>query len=149
MMKFYFVCTGNTCRSPMAEKLFNESFQSVKELFVADSFGLFPDSDTANKHSVKVMEEFGYDLLGFVPSSVEDKNPNKEDLLLTMTGDQRNYLKSMGYINVYTIYEFIGNEDYDIPDPYGQSIQVYRDVRNELDSLMETLYYRLIDYDAD
>lgn len=66
-----------------------------------------------------------------------------------MTGDQRNYLKSMGYINVYTIYEFIGNEDYDIPDPYGQSIQVYRDVRNELDSLMETLYYRLIDYDAD
>ena len=52
-------------------------------------------------------------------------------------------------INVYTIYEFIGNEDYDIPDPYGQSIQVYRDVRNELDSLMETLYYRLIDYDAD
>lgn len=146
-MIFYFVCTGNTCRSPMAEVLFNEKYKDIKEMFQAESFGLFPDSSVANKNSVKVMEELGYNLLGFTPSSIEDKKPEPDDLILTMTMEQRNYLRAMNYENVYTLKEFAGEESFNIEDPYGQNIEIYRNVRNEIDSLMETLYYRLVEWD--
>lgn len=146
-MIFYFVCTGNTCRSPIAETLFNEKYNDIKEMFHAESFGLFPDSSVANKNSVKVMEELGHNLLGFTPSSIEDKKPELYDLILTMTVDQRNYLRAMDYKNVYTLKEFAGEESFNIEDPYGQNIEIYRNVRNEIDSLMETLYYRLVEWD--
>lgn len=147
-MKFYFVCTGNTCRSPIAERLFNEKFKNMRELFYAESFGLFPDSSSANKNSIKVMEEWGYDLIGFTPSSLEIKNPDITDIILTMTTDQRNYLREMEFQNVFTLKEFVGKDDFDIQDPYGQNIDVYRNVRDELHSLMETLYYKLGDYET-
>ena len=55
-MKIIFVCTGNTCRSPMAEALFNNRVKDSGK-FCASSCGLFADGSPISHNAKLVLEE--------------------------------------------------------------------------------------------
>ena len=148
--KILLVCTGNTCRSPMAagllRKLLDESGAPASEIQVS-SAGIYAlPGFPASPEAVEVMRQFGVDL-----SSHQSRNLQKEellasDLILTMTSAQKDQIaKAFPEFKdkLFVLREFVKiktrektNPNFlakgsgsciDIPDPFGQNLEVYRD----------------------
>ena len=68
-MNILFICTGNTCRSPMAEGYLNS-----KKLYgvTAQSRGIAADGSPVSENSKTVMAEAGIDISGHVSRQVTD-----------------------------------------------------------------------------
>lgn len=138
MKKVAFICTGNTCRSPMAEGIFN----SIAKTYTASSMGLFPSFSGAAKNAVTVMNKMGIDISDH--RSKEIKGLDDYELILTMTEDQANLLKlEFNLDNIYSISEFVTENKGDVADPYGGNLQEYEMTANELKDLIIRLVKKL------
>lgn len=96
-MEFLFVCTGNTCRSPMAEGYFN--FVALKSGIdaVSKSAGIVAnDGQLASNNSVRAMKElFGIDISGHRAKSITITGMQNADYVITMTKSHKLILKGM------------------------------------------------------
>ncbi len=79
--KILVICTGNTCRSQMAEG-FLKSFDPALEVFSA---GTFP-GQRVNPNAVKVMKEIGIDISHQVPEKVDKYIEEEWDYVITVCG---------------------------------------------------------------
>ncbi len=147
-MNILFVCTGNTCRSPMAEALFNDMVQKKGlEGFKAASAGLAALSgQDASMQAVQVMKEMGIDLKGHKSRQVDEALLKQADLILTMTQGHKNALQAAEpsiWKKVYTLKEYAGLQDKDIQDPFGQPVEVYRRAAREISQALERLLEKI------
>lgn len=138
--KIIFVCTGNTCRSPMAERILCKALEE-RELkgFSVSSAGIAArKGDTMNPKSAQVLAEHGLPFDGFSPKSLDDKSLREAFAIVCMTEAQKDILldmrwqalKKAGEVgeaeienNVYAFSDFAG---YSIIDPFGRDIDCYR-----------------------
>ncbi|MFO7941503.1 MAG: metalloregulator ArsR/SmtB family transcription factor [Bacillota bacterium] len=81
----HFVCTGNSCRSQMAE-YFARAFADPARLRVASS-GVSPSR--VHPLTIEVMGELGIDLTGAVSESTDPERLREADLIVTLCGDAR------------------------------------------------------------
>ncbi|MED1740589.1 low molecular weight protein arginine phosphatase [Bacillus swezeyi] len=145
-MNILFVCTGNTCRSPMAEVLF-KSAASRKKLDVSvKSAGLFaPENGKASLYAVEALFEKNI-ALNHSSAKLSKEKVEWADLVLTMT-EQHKYLAEQEYSEskdkIYTLKEYVKGENGDISDPFGGSLSDYQKTRDELGHLLEELAKRL------
>ena len=114
-----FVCTGNTCRSPLAE-----SYAKIKLSSEVQSRGLFvtPGSKVSDE-SLQLIE------MNELSSPSEPQQLTHEDLqdstLYTMTAQHKDMILQINpNANVLMLSEIIGVEN-DVLDPYGQSFVAY------------------------
>ncbi len=131
-MNVLFVCTGNTCRSPMAAALFNKIAVERDLPVKIESAGLFAnDGDTASVEAVIAMKAYDIDLLGHHAQTINTELLEKSDLVLTMTKAHKMVLEQYLGDKVYTLLEFAGL-DGDIPDPYGGNLDEYKECAESL-----------------
>ena len=78
-MKILIICTGNTCRSQMAEG-FLRSFDSKLEVYSAGTSA----EEKVNPYAVKVMKEVGIDISGQQPEPVEKYLDKSIDYVITV-----------------------------------------------------------------
>ena len=142
--KVLFVCTGNTCRSPMAEAIFNDMAESEKLAFYAESAGIFADGSEVSPNSVEAMRELGVDISGRKSIQVTAEMIDEAEYVLALTSSHRDMLCAMiGKMDkIETLAEFVGLSG-DVPDPYGSDIEEYRKCRDMIKDMILKLGEKL------
>lgn len=132
-MNILFVCTGNTCRSPMAEGLMNQIAQKNDVPIAASSAGIFTENGIpVSQEAVEAAAEYGVDISSHQSQRLTQSLAEANDLILTMTAAHKQILLGIGIDHVYTIKEYAGEGDKDISDPYGGDLEDYRNVCRQL-----------------
>ncbi len=131
-MNVIFVCTGNTCRSPMAEYLLRNHLQNIGRTDIRVSSGglCAVGGAPASENSIEALREWEIDLTGFRSSPVSPEAIADADLILTMTNQHRQVLCDVLPQFAHKIQTL--KQDGDILDPYMQSLAVYRATRDEI-----------------
>lgn len=144
MLRILFVCTGNTCRSPMAEAILKSKAIDGVDVKSAGVFAV--NGSVASTHARSVLQENN------IPeehrsSMLTDAEINWATYIFTMTEGHK--LSVVGqYPNAadktFTLKEFAGiSNNPDIVDPYGGSLEQYRDTFQELHNMIEKVIERI------
>lgn len=145
MKKILFVCTGNTCRSPMAEVIFRKISMEKGLGFEAESAGICTITGLpASQNSVLAMEEIGVDLKQFCSTDISELNLQDYTLIAVMTEEHRRVLTDVFGVAEEKI-RILGGDSGGISDPYGGSLGVYRQTRDEIADAVESLAGELRD----
>ncbi len=139
-MKILFVCTGNTCRSPMAAAIMNKIAKENDMDVEANSAGIFAESGSgASENAIKAMRFYGISLKDHKSTQLSESMINDADLILTMTEGQRAMIEGYAPDKIFSIYGFFGYGDYEITDPYGGDLEEYEQVAEELNDILVDL----------
>lgn len=130
-MNILFVCTGNTCRSPMAE-----GYLRSKKLdgITVISRGLASDGSPVSLNSKTAMAEVGIDISGHISRQITDRDIIKSDKIICLSPSHRAVLLSAG-VPQEKLY-ILGKG---ISDPFGGDITVYRRCRDEIFAAIDEL----------
>lgn len=132
-MKILFVCTGNTCRSPLAQAIMQKTLDERKIDADCDSAGLCCGyGEEVSENSRKIIAEKG---IFFTHQSRPVTQPllDSSDLVICMTASHKEALAP--YVAKEKLFEakdFIGEE---VEDPYGRDIERYRACAAQLERL--------------
>ena len=147
MKNILFVCTGNTCRSPMAEAIL-KNYQiegiSVKS---AGVYAFPGDSASVNAKLVLEDNQISHD---HSASPFSEKEVEWADYIFTMTEGHKQLIASrypQAIERTFTLKEFVLGDPYDrdVSDPYGGSKQMYERTFIELKQLISGLVEKIND----
>lgn len=140
------VCTGNTCRSPMAETLFREKLSQklgCEDAVRVLSAGVAAAAGSgASPQAVEVMGNRGLDLTGHASRPLDESVMNVADLVLTLTRGHRAAILA-AWPNMHDRVFTLRRDGGDVSDPVGMPTEVYeqcaQQIESELDSWIEAL----------
>ena len=129
--KMLVVCTGNICRSPMAEGMLKNDLPDrfAGQLTISSAGTHALHGNMAQPHAIEVMQGFGIDISRHRARQLSGAMIRYADLILVMEKFHLRLMKvrsmlSPAKVRMLTAYE-VGTEPYDVPDPMGKDIAAY------------------------
>ncbi|HHY73838.1 MAG TPA: low molecular weight protein arginine phosphatase [Bacillus bacterium] len=143
MRKILFICTGNTCRSPMAEAILRHRTNNRYEV---KSAGIFAhDGSTASPHSIEVLKKQSISI-DHKSKQLTTELVTWSDLILTMGKSHKEMILERypkAFDKVFSLKEFAQNKKVDIADPYGGTLDDYEKTFQEIDEAIAKLIEKL------
>lgn len=149
-MKIMFICTGNICRSAMAEWLLKKKVeeQNRKDIEVY-SCGIYAENGDISTHEAKrvMEEEYGIDMSKHRATNIRDSKIRDMDLILCATANHKIAVLDIYPIlegKVFTMKEYVNYErkfhdSINIKDPWGYDIETYRACLSEIEECIDLL----------
>ena len=137
-----FVCTGNTCRSPMAKTLLQRKIKELGVDIAVDSCGVFVSEVGATKGAINAMKEMDLDLTSHMPQQITANHVEQATIVLTMTSSHKDVVISnlpQAASKTYTLHEYATKTKKDVNDPYGGSDFDYQKTARELEDLINKM----------
>lgn len=132
MKKIMFICTGNICRSAMADGLMKKLVKDNNKEIAVYSCGIFAeDGDMPTFNAIEAIKEYDVDLKLHRATNIRNSKIEDMDIILCATVSHKNNVINM-YPNlkdkIFTIKEYADYDknDLDIPDPWGYDIETYK-----------------------
>jgi len=157
-----FVCTGNTCRSAMAEGIFKKILKERKE--DNSSFNILSAGISAlpgispTPEAIKVMSEQGIDISQHHAQELREEIIKKADLILVMANEHKEYVHKefpFAQNKTFLLKKFTLNNktesnqknerNYEIIDPIGRKIEFYRIIARELKKNLEKILDNILE----
>lgn len=141
MDEILFICTGNTCRSPMAEGLFRARGGEKKTGLRAASAGLFTqDGLPASGNAVKAAAERGADIAAHRSRRLTPQLAQGARYLVCMTGAHYDSLCALLPDQADKIFTLLPE---DVSDPFGGDLETYRRAAAEIDRGVQAVITQL------
>jgi glycine hydroxymethyltransferase len=138
MKRILFVCTGNICRSPMAEGMMRELVKGRTDVVVLSAGVSAPRGSSASRSAVDALSELGIDLASFRSQPVTGELLEQCTHVFTMTREHRRLLDLLfpeQGSKIRLVGEFIRGGG-DVPDPIGQGLTTYKRCRDAIKSAL-------------
>ncbi len=137
MLKICFVCTGNTCRSVIAERLMKKAIKERKiEDIKVSSRGLRASGENITENAKIVLKK--YKASSANRKSVKLGKIDGQTLYVVMTERMKEFVKSR---KVMSMKDLIGA---DIADPYGLGVEAYEETAVQIMEAVQKLLEKII-----
>lgn len=152
-----FVCTGNTCRSAMAEGIFKKMLKGrtkdyIKFNIISAGISALPGM-SPTPEAISVMFEHGIDISQHHAQELQEELIKKADLILVMTNEHKEFIFTQN--KTFLLKKFTldnksesnqNNErNYEIIDPIGRKIEFYRIVAKELKKNLKNILDKILE----
>ncbi len=146
------VCTGNICRSPMAEALLRHRLGAGSRWQVKSAGVAAPTGQPASAEAVQAMAEWKIDLKGHRSQGLSRRLVDEARLIVVMTAAHgqavvTQFPEARGKVRLLTSFG-TARQPEGIPDPIGMSLEVYRRTRDRIDSAVADLVLYMRELDA-
>ena len=138
-MNIYFICTGNTCRSPMAATILKS--KNIENLEVR-SAGIYAQQGSAMSQNAQTVLQQKKLEQHHQSALFNEQDAQWADLILTMTTAHKEMvLRLVDHVahKTFTLNEYVGMDVPDIQDPYGGDVFVYEQTFDQLNAAIEKL----------
>ena len=150
MRTILLVCTGNTCRSSMAEALLKQLMDKADidwEYNIKSAGTSVYMSRPASANAIAALEEVGIDLSSHLSQQVTEEMLSDAELILTMTASHKHYLAMQrpdAADRMFTLKEYCCGINGDISDPFGGDLEDYIVCRDEIKDNLVKLVNKII-----
>ena len=140
------VCTGNTCRSPMAEAMLKKQFSNkfgcgIDQLadfgvnVMSAGISAMPGAPAANQ-SVEVMRQYGVDISAHCSQPMTGRLAKCADVIFALTNRHRDAIVSQ-WPELKDTVKTLRPDGGDISDPIGSPVAVYQSCAQQIDQCLE------------
>ena len=151
-MRVMFVCTGNICRSAMAEGLFIKLIKDNNLKIDVYSCGIYAENgDYATYNAIEAARYYDADISNHRATNIRSSQIEDMDIILCATNAHKNMVISMYpelISKVYTMKEYAeldeDGKDMDIKDPWGYDMETYRRCIQEISLCIEKIIEKIL-----